>query len=254
MITAVILAKNEEKNISRAITSVKFCDEILIIDDYSNDNTAKIAKDMGASIYKRSLETDFSRQRNFGLTKSRGEWVLFVDADEVVSSELQAEIEKTIKSKKEKEPYYYIKRRDFWWGRELKFGEVLPARKKGFIRLVKKNSGNWSGSVHEVFKPSVSADGKLKHFLNHYPHPLIGEFLREINFYSSLRAQELHRQKKSITLVEILLFPIGKFIQNFFLRLGLLDGPPGFAYSFLMSFHSFLVRAKLYQYKKLQKT
>lgn len=253
MISAVILTKNEEKNISRSIKSVEFCDEILLIDDYSSDNTVNIAEELGAIVYQRKLEGDFGRQRNFGLTKSRGEWILFVDADEEVSENLQKEIGKIVKNRKAEADAYYIKRRDYWWGRELKFGEVLPARKKGFMRLAKKNCGKWFGSVHEVFRPLTASTKKLNSFLNHYPHQTIKEFLKEINFYSSVRARELAKMKKNITLGEIILFPIGKFIQNYIIRLGFLDGPAGFVYAFLMSFHSYLVRVKLYQYIRLEK-
>src|SRR5258706_16237953 len=91
-ITAIILAKNEENNISECVKSTSFCDEILVIDDNSTDKTVSIAKKLGTKVISHSLNNNFSAQRNFGLSQAMNEWVLFIDADERVSNELQNEI------------------------------------------------------------------------------------------------------------------------------------------------------------------
>ncbi len=252
-ITAVILTRNEEKNLKRTIDSVLFCDEIVVIDDYSTDNTNVIAKKLGAKVYQRKLQGDFASQRNFGMTKAQGDWILFVDADEVISKELAGEIKSEIRNPKSEIQAYYIKRRDFFWGQELIYGEISKARNIGLIRLIKKGSKKWFGTVHEVFITAGKTQ-RLQFFLNHYPHPTLAEFLHSINIYSSLRAKELLWQGKNPNIIETILFPIGKFIYNYFIKLGFLDGPAGFTYAFMMSFHSFLVRAKLYQYTKIDST
>jgi len=244
-ISAVILAKNEEKNIKRAIESVQFCKEITVVDDGSKDETAHIAEKFGAKVKKRSMTGDFAGQRNFAMKDTLCDWILFIDADEEVTSSLQKSCIEA--SNNFQKSAYYIKRRDFWWGKELRFGETQKARNKGIIRLVKKNSGSWMGNVHEIFYTAKST-GTLDGFLNHYPHPTVKEFLSDINTYSSLRAKELFNQGKKTNILEIIIYPFSKFFLNYFLCLGFLDGPAGFAYSFFMSFHSFLVRAKLYQY------
>src|SRR5581483_6231991 len=92
MISAVILTKNEEKNIGACLDSVSWCDERIVIDDHSRDKTVDIAKEKGATVFTRLMENDFSGQRNFGLQKAQGEWVFFIDADERVSSALWYEI------------------------------------------------------------------------------------------------------------------------------------------------------------------
>ncbi len=248
-LSTVILAKNEEKNIVRAIESVEFSDEILVIDDFSTDRTTERAREMGAFIIHRKLNKNFAMQRNFGLKKSRGEWVLFLDADEFLCKELQEEIKKLLNEKPDYSAYY-IKRRDFMWGRELFFGETKNVREKGLLRLIKKGSGQWKSSVHETFVTG-KLTGKLKNFIDHYPHQTLGAFLSDINFYSELRARELLRFKVNPSLWMIVAYPVGKFLNNYFLKWGFLDGAVGFLYAFMMSFHSFLVRAKLYQYTKL---
>ncbi len=250
-ISVIILTKNEEQNLGRVIESANFCDEIIVIDDFSDDKTIELAKELGATVYERKLDGNFAKQRNFAMEKAKGEWLFFLDADEEVTKELINEIKNAVAaSEKTKEAAFYIKRRDFWWGRELKHGEVSKVRNRGLIRLIKRNSGSWLGSVHEIFQTNSSV-GRLKNFINHYPHPTVKTFLEDINFYSTLRAKELFSKGKKVSLLEILSYPLGKFVSNYFIKQGFLDGPAGFAYAFLMSFHSFLVRAKLYQYSKL---
>jgi glycosyltransferase involved in cell wall biosynthesis len=264
-LSAVILTKNEQDNIERCLKSLDFCDEVLIIDDNSTDNTIKIIEEFkkrqrkkNINIFKRKLNEDFSAQKNFAFKMVKGDWVLFLDADEEISKELREEIKKIFFNELTTLPEiagFYIKRRDFWWGRELKFGEVLKVRNKGIIRLVKKNSGFWKGKVHEefIFLSQKFKIKKLKNFINHYPHQTIKKFLEEINFYSTLRAKELFENNKKTNIFEIIFYPLTKFILNYFIYLGFLDGIGGFTYSFLMSFHSFLVRAKLYQYQISEK-
>ncbi len=252
-LSAVILTHNDENQIEKALKSVNFCDEIIIIDDFSSDETLEKVNKSKVKLIQRKLAGDFAEQRNFALNQAKGDWVLFVDSDEEVSEELRHEIASLFQSQLgNKNTAYYIKRRDFWWGRELKFGETLTARNKGIIRLMKKNSGKWQNSVHEVFVSTVQP-ARLKSYLNHYPHPRLKDFLNEINFYSTLRARELAVEGKTTNVLGISFVPLGKFIYNYFLKLGFRDGAAGFGYSFMMSFHSFLVRAKLYQYTKIRK-
>lgn len=239
-ISALILAKNEEKIIEKAIQSVSFCNEVIIIDDYSTDKTAEIARRNGAVVYERHLAHDFGAQRNYGVGQCRGEWILSIDADEYLSDSLKHEIKKAIQQ--DDFNAYYLKRRDVWWGRELKHGEVGSIQ---LIRLFQKGAGKWRGNVHEVYEATGNI-GKLSNFLLHTPHPTAREFLSEINAYSSLRAHELYQNKKSVSIMEIIAYPFFKFMWNYIFKGGFLDGPPGFVYAFFMSFHSFLVRAKLY--------
>jgi len=250
VLTGIVLTKNEEKNIKRALVSLSFCDEILVVDDESSDKTVQIAASMGAIMIRHKLNNNFSAQRNFALQKSRGDWILFLDADEQVSSELKEEIVSLIKNKTLKNVSYYIKRRDYFWGRELYYGDTVHVRSKGLIRLMKKNSGSWVSPVHETFR-SFAPIGQLEGYINHYPHQNVREFLQDINHYSTLRAKELFKKGITTNIILILLYPFGKFFWTYFFQLGFLDGPAGFIYAFMMSFHSFLVRAKLYQYRRI---
>ncbi len=249
MISAVVLTHNSGKTLERTLESVKFCDEILIIDDESKDNTLQIAKKYTEHIVSHSLEDNFAEQRNFAMGEAKHEWILYVDADEVAPQELAEEIKKNISD--HKFFAYYIKRRDHFWGRVLKHGEVAEAYENGFLRLMKKNSGKWVGEVHEEFMTDKPTN-KLLAYLDHNPHPTIAEFIEEVNKYSTLRSLELVKKGYKPSIIEIIFVPVGKFIYTYLLKLGFADGAAGFAYSFFMSFHSFLTRAKAYQQNNLK--
>src|SRR2546430_14337530 len=117
MISAIILTKNEEKNIKACLEGLLWCDEVIIIDDYSEDKTVAIAKQKGAKVHLHDLNNNFSEQRNLGLEKAKGEWVLFVDADECVSSALAYEIMHQVLDQLAGYSAYYINRRDVLWGK-----------------------------------------------------------------------------------------------------------------------------------------
>ncbi len=268
MLSAVVLAQNEEKNIERCLQSLKFCDEILVIDDNSTDKTVDIAKKHGATVYKRALKDDFSSQRTFAQQKAKHEWILYIDADEVVSEKLQSEISRILnlplrqvgapllakegnqRGGATDSSAFYIRRRDHFWGKPVIHGELSSAYNTGFIRLVKKGAGEWRGEVHETFMTTMPTR-RLDGFIEHYPHQSITSFLEEVNHYSTLRAKELYHAGHQPSMLELLLYPGGNFLYTYFLKQGFRDGAAGFVYSFLMSFHSFLVRAKLYQYKNI---
>lgn len=246
MISVIILTKNEEKNIIDCLETVSWVDEIIIVDDNSTDRTIEIVKNLEnrkIKIYSRSLNEDFSAQRNFGLSKTTKKWVLFIDADERVSSELHEELNALIiNSKENTKDGYFLKRKDFMWGNMLKHGETGNI---SILRFAKKDSGVWIGKVHEVWTIE-GAKGDLESNLLHYPHQSIDEFLKEINFYSTIRAKELYDKKVKVKRLDVLTYPLGKFLLNFILKLGFMDKMDGLIFSLMMSFHSFLVRSKLW--------
>jgi len=245
MLGVVILTKNEENNIIDCLESVSFADEIIIVDDFSSDRTLDIIRDLKNKkihVYKRKLDNDFSSQRNFGISKAKGEWILFVDADERVSEQLGGEILSVLSNKNLDNVGFYIKRSDVIWGEKLKHGESGNIQ---LLRLAKKGSGSWAGKVHETWK----IDGEklsLNNELVHFPHKNERTFLKEINYYTTLRAEELYSHNIKTNAFSIIIYPVGKFIYNFIINFGFLDKMPGFVFAVNMSFHSFLVRGKLW--------
>ncbi len=251
MISAVVLTKNSSKILESCLRSLTWCTEIIIVDDNSTDDTIAIAKKYKAKIYVYPLDNDFSKQRNFGLEKATGDpsvssgqdWVLFVDSDEVVSPSLRDEIELRTKNYESGIVGYFIKREDSMWGKKLEHGETGDI---WLLRLAKKDSGKWQGRVHEVWRVTGKT-GRLRNTLWHFPHPSVSEFLSSINLYSTLRAQELYDAHVRVSFLDIILYPKAKFFVNYILKKGFRDGIPGFLVAIMMSFHSFLVRGKLWQ-------
>lgn len=240
-VSAVILAKDEEKNIRDCIKCLKFCDEIIVIDDNSEDKTGEIAKKLGAKVIGRELKQNFAAQRNFAMTRAKHKWVFFVDADERVSNELKSEILSA--TQKHFADAYYLKRVDFMWGKYLKHGEVGNLY---LLRLARKDMGAWVGAVHENWLTSGST-AELKSPLFHYPHVNARDFLEEINFYSTIRAKELFEKGEKVSLFKIIAYPTAKFLKNYLFGLGFADGTQGLMFALFMSFHSFLVRGKIWQ-------
>lgn len=240
MITAIVLTKNEEKNIVDCLESLSLCGEIIVIDDNSQDRTVEIAKSLGAKVFTHPLSNNFSKQRNYGLSKAKNNWILFVDADERVSKELAEEIQKKISGNEYNG--FFIKREDTLWKKRMLHGELGNI---WLIRLARKGVGGWKGVVHEEWEISGSV-GKLENKLDHYPHQSVAEFLKEINYYTTLRALELNKNKVKACWYYILLYPKIKFLNNYLLKLGFMDGIQGLIFALMMSFHSFLVRGKLW--------
>ncbi len=244
-LSAIVLTKNEAEHLARCLKSLDFCDEIIVIDDFSTDNTVEIASEYKVKVFSRHLQDNFAGQRNYGMSKASGDWLLFIDADEVVSDELMQETMVIIMHNSPQFLAYSIKRRDHFLGRVMTHGEVAEVHAKGLVRLIKKGIGQWTGEVHEKFQTDQTI-GYLKGYIDHYPHPTLAQFIRKVNYYSTIRANELFEKGQKATIWGIMFTPVLKFIYTYIVKFGFLDGPEGFIYSFFMSFHSFLVRAKLH--------
>jgi glycosyltransferase involved in cell wall biosynthesis len=239
MISAVIITKNEERNIEECLKSLSWADEIVVVDDESSDRTISLARKYTDRIYFNRLE-NFASQRNFGLSKAKGDWVLFVDADERVSAHLATEIKAAVLTNEFEA--YYVKRSDFAFGSWLKWGETASLE---FIRLAKRNAGKWERPVHETWRVKGEV-GHLKSPLLHFSHPSVGEFVETINHFTSLDAENYFKQGRKVPIWGMIVYPTAKFIQNYLIRQGYRDGRAGLVFAVLMSVNSFLIRAKLW--------
>lgn len=244
-ISAIVLTKNEQANIFRCLKSLTWCTEVIVIDDYSFDQTLSVAKKSGARTFQRKLAGNFAAQRNFGLTKASHNWVLFIDADEVVSQNLAKEIKSKL-GKTTNVSGFFLKRKDHFMGKNLKFGETASV---ALLRLAKKTAGKWHRPIHETWQLKGETS-QLENPLIHFPHQSISQFIKSINFYTDLEAKHRLLQEdpdRSAVVAEMLFFPPAKFVYNYIILLGFLDGIPGFIVALMMSLHSFLVRAKTYE-------
>lgn len=241
-LTTIILTKNEEKNIKDCMQDLKWSDEIIVLDDNSTDKTVDIAQKYGARVIIHALNNDFSTQRNYGLEQATNEWILFVDADERVSLSLQYEINNLINDPMSSINGYSLSRSDILWGEKIDHGDPSGSY---FVRLGKKGQGRWVGKVHERWEIKGRTK-RLNNSLLHYPHQSIGEFLREINYYTDLRSKELFEKRVKSYGIYIVLYPLAKFLKSYVIQRGFLDGVHGLVIALLMALHSFLVRGKLW--------
>lgn len=246
-LTLLLLTHNEQDLISQNFGWLDKCPnitEIIAIDDLSTDATLSSLKNLSrksrkVKTYSRGLNHNFSAQRQFGVSKSTNNWILWLDPDESPSPGF-IEYIKTFNPGK----YYNFafKRHDIFLGHELNHGETAS---QYFLRLFHKKHGRFVGLVHEIWSSSQPALC-LSAYLVHPSHSNLRSFFKKINFYSDLRAQELHHQGVSTNILQIITYPAAKFIQNYIFRLGFLDSTPGIILALGMSFHSFLVRSKLW--------
>lgn len=242
MISAVVLTRNNEHDIEKVMNQLAFCSEVIIVDNHSQDKTCELAKRTGARIEQ--IDSDsFADRRNAGDSIAQHDWILHIDTDELLSEALISEI-KEVTQKKESS-VYAIPRVDVFWGNELKYGDLRSAYNQGIVRLYRKGSGQWQGDVHEKYITNKRVV-KIKNAIQHPSHKNVSDFLRSINEYSSLRANELYKQGIESHVYSIVLYPCAKFVYLFFIQQGFRDGQPGFVYAYMMSFYSFLVRGKLY--------
>jgi len=243
MISIAIIARNEEQTIAECIDSASFCSDIVVLVNGSTDQTAQIAKEKGAQVVSYDGPLDFAEMRNTCLSHAKYDFVFFLDADERMSPELQHSLQQL----RPESPLsaYRVRRIDHFWGKVLRFGEVQSAKNVGIIRLVKKGTGSFEGTVHEEWKTKERVS-LLEGNLLHFPHPTISEFVEHINIYSTIRATDAYKNGQKASILSFTVFPVGKFIYTYFFKGGFRDGAQGFVYSFLMSFHSFLYRSKLF--------
>ncbi len=240
-LTAVILAKNEEENLPGCLESVqKLADEIILIDDYSSDKTAEIARKAGVRIYSRKLD-NFSSQRNFALEKVKSSWVLFIDPDEEVSPELAQEMKKAIQSNKF--DGFRIPRKNIIFGKWIKHSGWYPDFQ---LHLFKKEKGKYEGMVHEQVEIKGKV-GELKNFLVHKNYESISQYLEKLSRYTSLEKEFQIDSGYKFSWQDLIKKPLGEFLRRFFAEEGYKDGIHGLALALLQSFSELVVYLKIWE-------
>lgn len=238
-ITALILTYNEEDNIEGCLESIKWVDEIIIVDSYSSDTTLEKAKKYTNKIFKREFD-DFANQRNFGLDKISTEWVMSIDADERVSKKLKNEILTKISSNRNEA--YKIPRKNYFLGKWIKYCGWYP----DYCLRLYKNKFKYSGKVHE----SINLNGKIKNLKNpliHYTYKNLSHYVKKINHYTRLAADEMYKSGKKVSLLYVVIRPIFQFVKMAIFQKGVLLGGPGILLSILQSYYKFLKYAKLWE-------
>ena len=226
-LSVAIVTLNEAANLPRTLASVRFAQEIVVLDSGSTDETAEIAQNAGARLFEEPWK-GFARQKNAAIAHTTGDWVLSLDADEEVSPALAQEIEALLAGNPEFSAYR-IPRLNHFLGRPLKHGGYWPDRK---LRLFRRGAARFEDRpVHETMQADCAV-GALKGHLIHHCYPTLGEYIEHMNRYSSMSAEMLIRSGRASRSLPALLWsafanPAATFIYNYFLRLGFLDGREG---------------------------
>lgn len=226
MLTATVIALNEEKDLPRCLESLRFCDEIIVVDSGSNDRTVEIAKKFGAKVFVEPWR-GYGAQKNYAQSKATNEWVLNIDSDEEVTAELRNEILSKIQTQNGINGYS-IARKTFYLGKWIRHGGWYP---NYVTRLARKSVSSWSEPhVHEVLQIEGQTQN-LENPMHHYTFENISDQIRTNLRYAMQGAQNLKSEGQSGSLVKLMIKPISKFIETYFFKLGMLDGLAGFIIS-----------------------
>jgi glycosyltransferase involved in cell wall biosynthesis len=238
-ITATIITLNEERNIARAIESLRCSDEILVVDAGSIDRTVELATNLGARIVE-SPWHGYAAQKNYAAEQAAYDWILSIDADEALSESLEGEIW-TLKKKGPAYDAYTMPRLAQYLGRWILHCGWYPDRK---IRLYHRAKAKWVGDfVHE----SVEVNGRVGHLesnLLHFTCDSLSEHLKSMDRYTTLAAEELVSRKEKIHLRNMILDPAWTFTKTYFVQRGFLDGLEGLTIAYMAALYTFLKYAK----------
>ena len=243
-LSVAIITYNEEDIIGKTLESVKdIACEIVVVDSHSTDRTREIAEFHGAKVYTENWK-GYGEQKNSALKKCTQKWVLFLDADEIVTNELKDSIRKELKNPKANG--YLINRKTYYLGDFLKHA-LQPEWK---LRLVNIHANpRWEGNIHET----LIIDGKVKKLkgdILHFPYKGLKHHALKNIKYAQLMAKDKFDEGKDVNFIRDIIFrPLWTFVKEFILRKGFLDGKKGLIISLMLSYYTFLKYSFLYERK-----
>jgi len=238
-LSAVLIVKNEESKLESCLQALTWVDEIIVIDSLSTDRTLEIAKQYTAKVFQRPFD-NFANQKNYGIEQATGDWILSIDADEKVSVELQKSIQKVIGEDGSLDGYRVV-RKNIIFGKSLKFAGQGSER---LLRLFRRGKGRLEQPIHEevvLEGPIGEIDGELIHDSIR----TLEDYFRKLHLYTDYEAQFMHDKGIAPTFYGLYIKPVFRFVYHYIIRLGFLDGYPGFLYHGLSSYYVFRKYVKL---------
>ncbi|MDP9267173.1 MAG: glycosyltransferase family 2 protein [Acidobacteriota bacterium] len=252
-LSVVIVTQDEEANLARALESVRFAavapNEMIVLDSGSTDRTVEIARDFGARVFQEEWK-GYAAQKNSAIDKAGGDWILALDADEVLEAELAQEIaaldvpasEGARPAPPDLRAAFRIPFKHHFLGQLLRFGGMYPDRK---LRLFRRGHARFGErAVHEsveVFDADAPT-GEMQHAILHYGYPTLAGYLATMDRYSSLAAEQMIAEgREPIPFIDTVVRPVFSFISRYIFLLGFFDGRAGLLFHY---HHSRYVRSK----------
>ena len=242
-LSVVIITYNEERNIARCLDSIKeIADEIIVVDSYSTDKTVEICNSYGVKVFQHEFEGHI-QQKNYALEKTSFYFVLSLDADEILSDELRKSV--TLVKSDWKYDGFEMNRLTNYCGAWIRHCGWYPDRK---VRLFDKRKGKWTGvNPHDRYalNESHATVGYLHGDILHYSYYSISDHIKQVDYFTEISARALFEQRRKVSLMWQIVSAALRFIRDYVLKQGFLDGYYGFVVCKISSFAVFLKYAKL---------
>ncbi|MCZ6690428.1 MAG: glycosyltransferase family 2 protein [Planctomycetota bacterium] len=245
-LSACIITYNEERNIRACLESLRWADEIVVVDSGSEDRTREIAREWTDRVIENPWPGHI-QQKNTAVDEARGDWILSLDADERCSTELAEGIRKVVGATDDGFAAYEVPRRLHYMGKWLRFGGWSPEYK---VRLFKKGKARWGGVNPHDRVEAAGPVGRLEGSLLHYSYLDLADQLRQTLSFTGISATELYERGHRASLMDLSVRPFWAFVQRYLMRWGILDGVPGLMMAANHSFCVFLKYARLWEMER----
>lgn len=252
-VSACIISFNEEAHIRQCLESVSWCDEMVVVDSFSQDATCRIAEELGARVVQAAWPGHVA-QKNRAVEEARGEWILSLDCDERVTPALREELERRLEADPS-EDGFYISRKLHYAGRWLEHGGWFPEWR---LRLFRRDRGRWTGvDPHDTVEvpgrtARIPAEGQgeeaaviLHHSFRDFSHQL-----QVLDRYTGIQSGELFRRGRRSRLLDLVGRPVWRFLWTYFLRGGFLDGLAGFHMAVNHSYAAYMKYARIWEFQE----
>ncbi len=242
-VACIVITKNEERNIADCLASVRWADDLIVVDAESSDKTVELARASGAKVFVRPWP-GFGLQKNFGMAQASSDWILILDTDERVTEELREEVRICLKQWKSGDPVAYrIPRRNFFYGAWVRRAGVYPDYQ---VRLFRRGIAQYNDvAVHE----NLLVDGEigtLAGHLDHYTERRIQDHFKKFGLYTTLAAQEKAKRVRMVGWTDLVFRPLVALAKTYVLKQGIRDGVRGLIVCVFASMYTFVKYAKLW--------
>lgn len=245
-LSVILVIRNEAKKIRRCLESVRWADEIIVLDQSSTDNTPEICRQFTAQVFVVPAKDFCEPDRLAAAARTANDWVLYIDADEEVPIELKSEI-LSLLLEEPQHGNYYVQRRNIFLGKWIKGSGWHP---NYLLRLFKKGSVRFSEDIHTCIVPISSSCGYLKQYILHYTCEDIGEYLLKANRYTSVLANQAYKKGQRVNplnfIFKLLILPLAAFFYKYIFKIGFRDGLQGLWVAFFTFLTIFMMNAKLW--------